>query len=192
METGLVISMVLLWVVVLLNLLLTLALIRRLNRTSTSPHAQAIPKVGPEVGQRAPDFTAQTLDGATVTRESYTGKKVALVFISTHCGPCREALPRLEQLGPKAARGGIELLLVSSNEAGETRILVESLTLHLPVLVAPSPTNPLTAAYQATATPSYCFIDEQGIVQSAGLLILEGGQWETLVDSWAKQGVPVA
>ncbi len=77
METSLVVNSILLWVVVLFNLLLTLALVRRLNADRRSEHT-----MGLEAGQPTPDFTAQTLSGEAATRSTYIGRKVAFVFIS--------------------------------------------------------------------------------------------------------------
>src|SRR5690348_1026265 len=108
METGLVVSSAVLWLVVLLNLLLTLALVRRVN---ASP--RTVPQERLKTGEPAPDFTAHTLDGELVSRSTYAELKVAFVFISTHCGPCREIMPQLVPLGPKAAQAGVELVLVS-------------------------------------------------------------------------------
>lgn len=187
METGLIISSILLWVVVLLNLLLTLALVRRLNRASHPEQG-----IGLKAGELAPDFTAHTLSGETITRSAYAGRNVAFIFISTHCVPCHEILPRLEPLGPKASRVGTELVLVSGDEIEDTRTFAEELNISLPILIAPRKTNSFITDYQSTGTPSYCLIDGQGRVQSAGYPSLEWGAWKTLVDAWNQQDVPVA
>src|SRR5688572_13929556 len=115
MEPVLVVSLILLWILVLLNLLLTLALARRLNTLSSQlgdPLAN-VPKL--ELGQPAPDFSAETLDGSQVSLTSYIGRNVAFVFISPSCGPCREEMPVLNALQPKAKRAGVELVLVSDS-----------------------------------------------------------------------------
>ncbi len=77
METILIISSVLLWVMILLNLLLTLGLSRRLN--ARLPRMDFL-----KIGQPAPSFTAQTLQGETVTLSSYARRAVAFVFTSPH------------------------------------------------------------------------------------------------------------
>src|SRR5437899_6166907 len=97
METALIVSSGFLWLVVISNVLLTLALVRRLNQMGTPQ----TPEGGLEAGEAAPDFMAQTLGGATVTLADYAGRSVALVFLSTTCQPCRDRLPTLEKLGPQ-------------------------------------------------------------------------------------------
>lgn len=186
METGLLISSIALWAVVLVNLLLTFALVRRINA-----NAQSKLKAGLEAGQLAPDFTAYTLSGETITRSTYAERNTGFVFISTHCGPCHEMLPTLEAMEPKAAQAGIELILVSVDDPIETRAYVEQRNIHLPILVAPRTTSSFMQDYQVAGTPSYCFVNEQGKVYSAGLLSMPQGDWKAL-DIWAKDTLTVA
>lgn len=186
METGLLVSSVLLWVVVLLNLLLTLALIRRVNAGARSQKVERLP-----AGAAAPDFTAQTLQGETVNQAAYAGRKVAFVFISPTCQPCHEMLPTFEALGPNAVRAGVELVLVSNAGQEATRAFVDQFHVSLPVLVAPISTNPFTRDYKSTTTPSYCLVTEQGKVQSAGYPSMTGGAWKALADFWDRVDAPV-
>lgn len=182
METILVVSSILLWLVVLLNLLLTFGLVRRFNaehRIVTTPH-----QVGLKIGELAPNFTAPTLRGEMVTLSTYAGRKVVFVFISAHCDPCHEILPDLQSLGPKAARAGVEFVLVSSNDMEETRTLVEKEHIRLPVLVAPRSTTSFFEDYKATEVPSYCLVNEQGSIQSSGHPYQGWEAWKTLTNSW--------
>jgi peroxiredoxin len=183
LETGLVVSSLLLWVVVLLNLLLTLALIRRVRDSKAAS--------GLKAGQIAPAFTAHTLDGELVTNTTYVGRNVAFVFISTHCVPCRELLPKLEPLGSIAAHARTELLLVSTDELEETRVFAVEMNTHLPILVAPAKTNSFLHDYKAPGTPFFCLVNAQGKVQLVGHPNLDQGEWKSLVDSWAKQSVAI-
>ena len=184
METGIVISMILLWIVVIFHLLLTLAIVRKVNRTS---HPAGLRR-----GQRAPEFTAQTLTGERVTLQDYAGHPTTFVFISTGCGPCKKLLPELEALGPGARQAGDTLVLVSADQHEEARDYISRNNIHLPVLVAPREENPFFQHYQIQGTPSYCSIDAQSKVQSAGHpdVLVQG--WKTLVDGWAKRAETVS
>src|SRR5436190_12896618 len=119
MELFIPVSVILLWIVVLLNLVLTLALIRRVN-TKESNELQAM-ETGPKVGEKAPPFTAVTLEGNTVTLADYVGRLVTFVFVSPNCQPCRELLPTLKTLASSAREEGTELVLICDGPMEETR-----------------------------------------------------------------------
>lgn len=166
METILIISSILLWVVVLLNVLLTLGLARRIR--SAFPRMESL-----KVGQKAPDFSAQTLQGKPITLNEYKGRAAAFIFVSPDCKPCREELPKLRNLMPSFKQSGIELVLVSDGDEEKTRSLVDGSADGLSVLVAPREHNPLFSDYKAMGTPSFCLIDANGKVQAAGIGVSE-------------------
>lgn len=184
METGLIVSAVLLWMVVLFNLLLTLAIIRRARGVDGAT-------IGLQKGQAAPDFMAQTLSGEQMSLKDYT-YPVALIFISTRCGPCEQLLPEFERIGSLAARSGVDLILVSGDALEQTQNYAREHNIHLPVLVAPRDENAFFTDYRITGTPAFCYIDKQGRVQAAGI---PGGklqgEWKALSDSWTRKAVQV-
>lgn len=183
MENALITSSILLWLIVLCNLLLTLALIRRVNDSS---QRALVPDIGLKTGQTAPDFTAQTLTDEIVNLNTYLGRKVAFLFISTRCDPCRKILPEIMNLAPKAARAGVEFVLVSGSPVEDTHSFVKEFDIHLPVLIAPRARNPFLEEYKAIGTPYYCIINQQGKVQATGYPNWVGGEWQSFAESWAK------
>ena len=96
MEPILVVSSILLWLMVLFNLLLTVALIRRAAAKQPGFATENVPTL--EIGSQAPDFTAETLDGEAMTLDDYAGKSIALIFVSPTCKPCLNKLPELHEL----------------------------------------------------------------------------------------------
>jgi len=176
MNELLLINSVLLWVTVLFNLMLTLALIRRLN---------SLPQTGmPEtlrIGQTAPDFTAETLRGETTVLADYAGRAVAFVFVSAHCSPCKEEMPRLEVLCPQARSAGVELVLVSDTDVTQTLAMVKQFYLTLPVLAAPRLTNDFLTDYKVGGTPFYCWVDAEGKVVATGFL---DQAWRQITEQW--------
>src|SRR5690625_3213867 len=54
-------------------------------------------EVGIEVGDTAPNFTLETLDGEEVKLSDYRGQKVLLNFWATWCPPCRAEMPDMQK-----------------------------------------------------------------------------------------------
>lgn len=172
----LVISSILLWVVVLINVLLTIALIRRLNQMSSMafPDAEGLAK-----GTPAPDFTAETLAGEIVTLAHYAHKAVSFIFISPTCGPCVDKLPAMNDLATKAKQAGVELVLVSTDgDKADITTLVQKHEVTVPLLYAPLEQNAFARDYKAESTPFYCQLNPDGSVESSGFF---GPGWEQQV-----------
>lgn len=182
MEAVLIGNSIVMWVVLIFNLVLILAVIRRLNASGESANQNAellnIP---------APNFVAETLEGRQVTLANYANKVVAFIFFSTQCGPCLEALPDYETLGQKAAQAGVEIVLVSTGLAEATRDFVQHRPINLPIILAPAESNSFMEDYKITGTPSYCLVDAEGIIRSSGYPSKDFGDWKTLSQSWESQ-----
>jgi len=86
--------------------------------TSTSPPAgTSAGSAGGETAKRAATFSLQDLEGKTVSLESLQGKVVILDFWATWCGPCKEAMPVLQQLSDKYANKGVVVIGVNQRES---------------------------------------------------------------------------
>lgn len=184
MQSISVTNLILLWIAVLLNLLLTIALVRRFNLMSTHLSPFGGMGIGLEKGSFAPDFQAETLTGETVTLADYARKAVSFIFISPHCSPCLEKIPKLNALAAKAERAGVEMLLVNTDgDKAETAAFVKKHNVTLPVLIAPSESNSFAQDYKADATPSYCILNQDSYVEAAG--VFEPNWEEQLARAWA-------
>lgn len=71
--------------------------------------------VHPELARArmAPPFTVTTLDGKQVSLDDLNGKVVLIDFWATWCGPCREALPHIQQISKKFQDQPLVVLSVS-------------------------------------------------------------------------------
>lgn len=168
MEPILMVSSILLWIVVLFNLLLTVALIRRNVAKHPGFDMENVPTL--EIGSQAPDFTAETLNGKIVSLADYAGRPVIFVFISPTCQPCFDKLPALQAMGQEAQQFGVELILVNAANRMQTQEFVNEYDIALPILSAPRGSNPFLEDYRALGTPFYCFVDEQRQVQATAFL----------------------
>jgi peroxiredoxin len=180
LETLFIINAVLVWFVLLFNLLLTLVIIRRANATNQVKEEERLEE-GISVGIAASDFQAELLDGASLSLASVAGQPLLLLFISTGCKPCRELLTRLTTASLQTNR---TLLIVSRDDADQTRELVREFQIPFPVAVAPEDTTTFFKDYNISLTPSYCLVDEKGLVQSSGVASANLNKWKSAIKPW--------
>ncbi len=177
------ISLILLWIFVLLNLLLTVGLIRRFNRMSKEIAQFPAMQEGLEIGTPAPDFHAETLTGEIVSLAHYARQAVSFIFVAPSCSPCVEELPTLNRLAPKAKAAGVEMILVNTEgDKAETETFIKKYNIALPVLIAPFESNPFANDYKAPGTPFFCMLNRESKVEATGML---GPEWEQLTQAWA-------
>ncbi|MEV6520641.1 hypothetical protein AB0M43_01700 [Longispora sp. NPDC051575] len=94
MESLLSAAVLVLAAIVLLNLVLTLAVIRRLRDGATAGPA------APGVGDVVPDFAATMTDGATLTHRDLLTGPATVVFALPGCAPCTRTLAALPGAEP--------------------------------------------------------------------------------------------
>jgi thiol-disulfide isomerase/thioredoxin len=164
---------------------LTFALVRKvngINQASSNGGRPMPPKEFLKVGQPAPDFAAETLGGEPVTLADYASRKVAFLFMSPGCAPCREAIPTLEELQPRAAQAGVSLSLVITGSQEQAQPFVTELGVSLPVLVTP-PAGQFKSDYKVGGTPFYCLVNKQGQVEATGFF---DDAWQALTGQWGR------
>jgi thiol-disulfide isomerase/thioredoxin len=185
-------------IVTLINLLLTLRIIHWLRSIEEAEKRDTARETTAElsIGLPAPDFKAKTLAGDWVRLTTYASKAVVFIFVSTHCGSCRQKIPLLIKLSSLAKeRKGIDFVLVSDSSLAETHAWVQTIfeedeiEVTIPILVAPYSSTEFLLIYNPRRlTPYYCFIDEQAVVRARDPLGM--GQWSKLQQEW--EGSPTS
>jgi peroxiredoxin len=119
------------------------------------------------VDKPAPDFSASTLDGRTVSLADFRGqKKVVVSFWASWCGPCRLEMPALIKFYQKnhSASSEFEILAISIDE--DTKDAADFATaqkLNFPVLLDPH--QKVANAYEVEGIPTMFVIDKDGKVK---------------------------
>ena len=117
---------------------------------------------GPQVGDEAPDFTLETLDGTTVNLSDYRGTPVVLNFWASWCNPCRKEFPRFrDELA--AHPGKFTVLGVDYKDIpSDARKFAKSQRATWPMLDDSS--NAVSTAYGIRAVPQTFFIRRDGTI----------------------------
>lgn len=97
----------------------------------------------PRVGQPAPAFVGQTLDGQTLDLAKLRGRVVVVNLWATWCPPCRAEMPMLDAYALAHRDEGLQLVGLSADrhrDLGEVRKVMREL--HYPAaLLADAQTN---------------------------------------------------
>lgn len=190
MNATVLVSLTALWLVVLVNLALTLRLLRWLL-AQKEIRLRFLRGGEPLLaGQRAPAFRARTVTGRPAMLEDYAGQRVAFVFSSPLCARCRRELPDLLALAPQAkANADTTVVLVSDADVPTTQVWLRTIRdedridMTLPVLVAPSNESTFTTEYNPFgAVPFFCVVEPDGTVGPSGLVGQD--EWNLATRAW--------
>jgi hypothetical protein len=153
-------SVVLVGVLCLLNLMLTLGIIRRIRTEANEPGRRAgLPlELGP--GSPIGEFAVETADGETVSHASLTG---VVGFFSARCEPCHDLLPRFAEHAKQWGRDNV-LAVIGGDDERAVRVLTPVAR----VIVADLAGGPVAAAFRNTLTPALYLIGDDHRVVAAG------------------------
>jgi peroxiredoxin len=112
------------------------------------------------VGEAVESFTLPDLDGAPVSLDAWSGRRILLVNWRATCGYCRRAAPELARAQAGLAARGVDLVLVSSGDADENRRLLDETGLRAPVLLKRDVVDP----FGGLGTPAAYLLDVDGRV----------------------------
>jgi cytochrome c biogenesis protein CcmG/thiol:disulfide interchange protein DsbE len=116
------------------------------------------------VGNAAPDFQLQSLDGQSITLSSLRGNPVLINFWATWCGPCASEVSYLQEIDDEWSDKGLVVLAINWGEsAAQVEQFLQAHNLSFQVLLD---TNKAAAEkYGIRAFPTTFFIDKDGIIQ---------------------------
>lgn len=118
----------------------------------------------PQVGSQAPDFTATTLDGDTVSLHDLRGEPVWLVFGASWCAACRAEAPDVQTAARQAQEQGVHVVAIYVDEdAAAVRRYTERLGLTMTHV--PDPGSRVADQYAARGVPAHFFLDRDGVVR---------------------------
>jgi hypothetical protein len=162
---------VLLTVVVLVNLALTVGLVRRIRDYDSRLHRleQGSPTMA-DIGERVGEFSAVTVDGDEITRGALVPGTI-VGFFDPQCETCHSHLPGFAAAARSLPGGRSQTLAVVRDEedfqemvdvlAGDVRVVLERRR------------GPVSRAFKVAAIPSFCLLGPDQTVATHDLAQLE-------------------
>ena len=134
------------------------------------------PPVGIRAGETAPDFTAHTTDGGTLTLSTLRGSVVLLDFWGAWCPPCQATLPHLDSLARTYASRGLVAVIVGTDieEADGVGYLTQHELARFASVWEPGGKSgsPIAQLYGVSGDdvgiPRTYIIDRQGVIRFVG------------------------
>jgi cytochrome c biogenesis protein CcmG, thiol:disulfide interchange protein DsbE len=137
-----------------------------------------------DVGSRAPDYAALSLDGDTVQLASFLGEVVLLNIWATWCLPCVREMPALQRLHEELGEQGLRIVAVSvdaprgalgvfGQPGGDVAEFRERFGITFTVLHDPS--GRIQSEFQVNGLPTTFVIDRDGRIQRK---VLGAAEWD--------------
>lgn len=157
----LVAGVVLVGLLCMVNLLLTVGVIRRL-RQQAGRQAFPEPKMeeGLARGDKIPEFAATTTNGEPISGDLLGGPAM-VGFFTAGCTPCKELLPRFIE---RARQTPDAVLAVVAADAGEESAAYVEQLAQVASVVSEEPQGPVQSAFKVAGYPTVLLIDADGTV----------------------------
>lgn len=134
----------------------------------------------PRVGDPALDFSLENLGGKTSSMQDYYGQVVLLNFWNTRCRYCLQEMDLLENTHTSNERVTVVTVDVGEQKELLNRFMAEK-GFTFPVLLDPN--GELFRGYGLNAFPSTIIINEQGIISSSWIGLMDEATLQQLLET---------
>jgi peroxiredoxin len=118
---------------------------------------------GSRIGDTAPDFTLETIDGRQISLSDYRGKNVILNFWATWCGPCRFETTTVEAIHEAWSDKGVVVLGVNLQDGFENARSYAK-TYNLKFTIPVDVPGDAVRLYGIHGIPTTFFINREGVI----------------------------
>jgi len=121
-------------------------------------------EVGPAVGQIAPDFSLEDLQGRPYRLSDLRGRVVWVNWWATWCVPCRVEMPHIVELHREHKDRGLAVVALNLAEDREPAAgFIKEFKMDFPSLLDAQ--GLVARRYLLTGMPSHFFLDRDGVVR---------------------------
>ncbi|MEO3888355.1 TlpA disulfide reductase family protein [Nonomuraea sp. B5E05] len=164
----LVAAVVLVGLLCMVNLLLTVGVIRRLREQSgRQDFPEPMTTGGLARGDRIPDFAATTTNGEPISGELLGGPAM-VGFFSPGCKPCKDLLPHFVEAARRTPDAVLAVVAAGSDE--DAAPYVEHLA-QVASVVTEEPQGPVQSAFKVAGYPTVFLLDADGAVADSDHII---------------------
>jgi cytochrome c biogenesis protein CcmG, thiol:disulfide interchange protein DsbE len=132
-----------------------------------------------QLGSKAPDFTAYTLDSVPRPRRlaDYRGKVLMINVWATWCLPCRVEMPSIEALNKDYGPKGLKIVAVSIDDPGtDSTIRSFAKQYGLTFEILHDPQGKITEAYDISGYPETFIVGKDGVIRKK---LMSATDWNT-------------
>jgi cytochrome c biogenesis protein CcmG, thiol:disulfide interchange protein DsbE len=127
--------------------------------------AACTPDPAATVGNRAPSYAAETLDGESVSLASLRGEVVLLNIWATWCFPCRREMPSFQALHRDFSADGLRVVAVSIDSPGAQQEIASFLTEYgIDFSILHDPEQRIARTFGTIGVPETFLIDRDGVL----------------------------
>ena len=135
---------------------------KQVKKDSSNPYQKMI-------GEPAPSFTLQSVDGKSHTLSDFEGKTVVLHFQSCKCPWDVAYQDQFNELAKKYQDQGVVFLGINSNKTEDADMITDyAEESDIPYTILKDPGNKVADKYNAKTTPHMYIIDSEGVLRYAG------------------------
>lgn len=162
-------------VICVLNLLLTVAVVRRLREHTELINRGSVPSSGPAeitraAGTRAGEFRVVTDDDRVLTRDDLrSGMLVA--FFSPQCPACEEQKPAFLRYAAGLPGGRDDVIAVLLGPPEELAGLREELSGLAQIVIEANVDGELSTAFGLRGYPAFCLMGQDGVLAVTGFRV---------------------
>lgn len=129
------------------------------------PVTPALAQPPVRAGVDAPDFALSSSAGTNLRLSEHRGQVVMINFWATWCGPCRQEMPKLDEIFARYEPAGFTLLAVNIDEdSARAQRLADELGVSFPLLFDNE--QSVSRLYDVQAMPMTVLVDREGKVRS--------------------------
>jgi hypothetical protein len=161
----LTIAVIALALLVLVDLLLTFAILRRLREHEERlSQLSERPVGGPEIGQPLPRFETVTVDGGLLDSTALLGGESVVAVFSTSCHGCEQQAPRFVEVASQMALTGRRIITLLIDDGQQEDHPLRQVLSRAGLLVIESHDGSLKAAIGPQLLPSYYLFTAEGLL----------------------------